>query len=110
MLISGEALTFLKELDLRDATEVGNGMHRFMRELYPICRSITGDGIRQTLSMIGNCISLRTYEVPSGTPVFDWTVPKEWNIRDAFINNSSGKKVVVFGGRNFPLLNYTPPV
>ena len=110
MLISGEALTFLKELDLRDATEVGNGMHRFMRELYPICRSITGDGIRQTLSMIGNCISLRTYEVPSGTPVFDWTVPKEWNNRDAFIKGPDKKRVVDFQQCNLHVLNYSTPI
>ena len=61
---------------------VGNEMYSLIKRLYPLNRSITGDGVRQTLSIIKERIPLQTYEVPSGTKVFDWTVPNEWNIRD----------------------------
>ena len=86
----------LKELEQRDLAGTGRELHRFAAELYPICRSITGDGIRRTLALIQNRIPLQISEVPTGTQVFDWTVPKEWNIRDAYIKDSSGKKVVDF--------------
>jgi aminopeptidase-like protein len=77
---------------------------------YPICRSITGDGVRRTLAMIRERIPLEIREVPSGTPVFDWTVPKEWNIRDAWIKDPSGKKIVDFQDCNLHVLNYSVPV
>jgi aminopeptidase-like protein len=85
-------------------------MFRFLAEAYPICRSITGDGIRRTLAMIRERIPLEIREVPTGTPVFDWTVPKEWNIRDAWIKDPSGRKVVDFQDCNLHLLNYSVPV
>src|SRR4051794_35528940 len=72
----------------------GRSMHRFISELYPICRSITGDGVRRTLNLILEHIPLTICEVPSGLQVFDWTVPFEWNIRDAYIKNSAGERVV----------------
>ncbi len=103
-------MALLQELDQRDIPEVGQELHRFAAELYPICRSITGDGIRQTLSLIGGRIPLQTFEVPSGTPVFDWTVPQEWNIRDAYIKDSSGRRVVDFQKCNLHVLNYSVPV
>ena len=85
-------------------------MHRFIAEAYPICRSITGDGVRRTLALIREHIPLEVHEVPSGTPVFDWTVPKEWNIRDAWIKDPSGTKVVDFQDYNLHVLNYSVPV
>jgi aminopeptidase-like protein len=88
----------------------GEEMVRFIAEVYPICRSITGDGVRRTLAMIGERIPLEVQEVPSGTPVFDWTVPKEWNIRDAWIKDSGGNKVVDFQTHNLHVLNYSVPV
>ena len=100
----------LKELDQRDAAEIGQELYQFAGELYPICRSITGDGIRRTLALIQKKIPLRTFEVPSGTPVFDWTVPKEWNIRDAYIKAPNGKRVVDFQKCNLHVLNYSTPV
>src|SRR5262245_21671778 len=71
----------LKDLERADATETGRDLHRFAAELFPICRSITGNGIRQTLARVQDFIPLRMTEVPTGTAVFDWTIPKEWNIR-----------------------------
>jgi aminopeptidase-like protein len=100
----------LKELEQRDLAETGRELHSFAAELYPICRSITGDGIRRTLALIQNRIPLQISEVPTGTQVFDWTVPREWNIRDAYIKDSRGKKVVDFGDCNLHVLSYSTPV
>ena len=93
-----------------DTHTIGKEMHGFAAALYPICRSITGDGIRRTLRMIQGLIPLEITEVPTGTPVFDWTVPKEWNIRDAFINAPDGKRVVDFQKCNLHVVNYSTPV
>jgi aminopeptidase-like protein len=89
---------------------IGNQMHRLIAELYPICRSITGDGVRETLRIIGRHIPLNIHEVPSGAAVFDWTIPKEWNIRDAYIKNSRGEKVVDFRQSNLHVVSYSAPV
>ncbi|MFL6263109.1 MAG: DUF4910 domain-containing protein [Thermoanaerobaculia bacterium] len=82
----------------------------FIAEAFPVCRSITGDGVRRTLGMIQERIPLEIREVPTGTQVFDWTVPKEWNIRDAWIKDPSGHKVVDFQDCNLHVLNYSVPV
>jgi aminopeptidase-like protein len=88
----------------------GQELHDFARQLFPICRSITGQGLRETLRRIQQRISLRLVEVPSGTTVFDWIVPKEWNIRDAYIKDSSGTKIVNFKNNNLHVLNYSTPI
>lgn len=88
----------------------GAELHAFVRELYPICRSITGAGTRQTLDAIGRLVPLERTEVPSGTKVFDWEVPREWNIRDAWIKNSAGERVVDFRDHNLHVVNYSTPV
>jgi aminopeptidase-like protein len=93
-----------------DPENIGREMHRFAAGLYPICRSITGDGIRRTLAVIQESIPLTIVEVPSGTPVFDWIVPKEWNVRDAFIKTLDGKRVVDFQKHSLHLMNYSVPV
>jgi len=85
-------------------------MYALVSELYPICRSITGDGVRDTLRRIGAHVPLEITEVPSGTQVFDWTIPREWNIRDAFIKNSRGQRIVDFKRSNLHVLNYSTPV
>ena len=103
-------MSLLREFDQRDPIITGQELHRFARELYPICRSITGEGIRQTLTMIQDRISLQTFNVPTGTSVFDWTVPKEWNIQDAYIKGPDGKRVVDFRKCNLHVLNYSTPV
>ena len=68
----------------------GRDMHTFIADLYPLCRSITGNGLRETLRRIQTHIPLTIHEVPSGTHVFDWTVPREWNIRDGWVKNAQG--------------------
>ena len=102
--------SLLKVLDGENLAGLGERMHRFAAELYPICRSITGAGIRQTLAMIGERISLEVSEVPTGTAVFDWTITKEWNIRDAYIKDSHGQRVVDFKRHNLHVVNYSKPV
>jgi aminopeptidase-like protein len=93
-----------------EATEVGAQMHRLIERLYPICRSITGDGVRETLDVVGELLPLERHEVPSGTDVFDWKVPKEWNIRDAYVADASGRRVVDFRQLNLHVVNYSVPV
>src|ERR1700720_3420935 len=100
----------LKDFDQKDLAKIGEESHAFAAELYPICRSITGDGIRQTLKLIQKRIPLEITEAPGGTPVFDWTVPKEWNIRDAYIKGAAGERVVDFRSNNLHVLNYSVPV
>jgi len=89
---------------------VGQAMHRLMTELYPICRSITGNGNRQTLDILRRFIPLEVHEVPTGTQVFDWTVPREWNIRDAYVKNTKGERVVDFKESNLHVVSYSVPV
>lgn len=85
-------------------------MHRLIRDLYPICRSISGNGVRETLRRIAEIIPLEIHEVPTGTRVFDWVVPKEWNIADAYVKDANGHKVVDFAESNLHVLNYSVPV
>lgn len=85
-------------------------MHELMRRLYPICRSITGNGVRETLTILKEIIPLDIKEVPTGTSVFDWTIPKEWNIKDAYIKNAHGEKIVDFKKSSLHVLNYSLPV
>jgi aminopeptidase-like protein len=93
-----------------DPAAVGQAMHRLIAELYPICRSITGDGLRKTLRILQGHIPLELREVPTGTKVFDWTVPKEWNICDAYVKNSKGERIVDFQQSNLHVVNYSSPV
>ena len=93
-----------------DPTGVGEPMYELVRELYPICRSITGNGVRETLRRVSEHIPLKIHEVPTGTRVFDWTVPKEWNIRDAYVKNSDRIKVIDFKKSNLHVLNYSTPI
>lgn len=99
--------------DLRKALgqpDLGRRMHSLMARLYPICRSITGSGVRQTLQILQELIPVKVNEVPSGAQVFDWTVPLEWNIRDAYIKNSRGERIVDFQKSNLHVLNYSTPI
>jgi aminopeptidase-like protein len=93
-----------------DRAAVGGQVLRFMAELYPICRSITGNGFRRTLDILRRIVPLEVREVPSGTKVFDWTVPKEWNIRDAYVKGPDGRKVIDFQASNLHVVSYSLPV
>ncbi|MET8851131.1 DUF4910 domain-containing protein [Amycolatopsis sp. NPDC004625] len=88
----------------------GAELHALVERLYPICRSITGDGVRQTLDIIGEHISLERHEVPTGTAVLDWTIPQEWNIRDAYVATPSGERVIDFRESNLHVVGYSVPV
>ena len=88
----------------------GEAMYALATELYPICRSITGAGLRETLRRIQRLVSLELHEVASGTRVLDWTVPKEWNVRDAWVADARGERVIDFQRHNLHVLNYSVPV
>ena len=95
---------------LIDLNKLGHEMYDLMRRLYPICRSITGDGFRKTLNIIHEHVPLEVYEVATGTKVFDWVVPKEWNIKDAYVKNSKGNRVIDFKESNLHVVSYSAPV
>jgi aminopeptidase-like protein len=103
-------MSLLVDFDNQSSAQMGASLHQFAAELYPICRSITGDGIRRTLELISAQIPLKLTNVPTGTPVFDWTVPKEWNIRGAYINGPDGKRIVDFHDHSLHVLNYSTPI
>ena len=88
----------------------GEELYKLVAELYPICRSITGDGVRRTLEIIDREIGLEVHEVPTGTQVLDWTVPREWNVRDAWVADPSGERVIDFQASNLHLVSYSVPV
>lgn len=90
--------------------EIGGELHRLIGELFPLCRSLTGDGVRETLKILSRYIPMQVHEVSSGTEVFDWTVPKEWNIDDAYIKNAKGERVVDFQESNLHVMGYSIPV
>ncbi|MFF0967477.1 DUF4910 domain-containing protein [Streptomyces sp. NPDC003703] len=91
-------------------TATGEEMYALVERLYPLCRSITGDGVRATLEIVGEYVPLRVHEVPTGTQVLDWTVPQEWNIRDAYVADASGRRVVDFAASSLHVLGYSVPV
>ncbi|MGB0086757.1 MAG: DUF4910 domain-containing protein [Rhodomicrobiaceae bacterium] len=102
-----------RSVSLRDhlrGDNAGDDIYALAARIYPICRSITGDGVRETLRILAGQIDLNVVEVPSGTPVFDWTVPREWNIREAYIQNASGERIVDFRDHALHVLNYSVPV
>ena len=103
-------MNLIKELEKTDPVETGEKLHRLAAELYPICRSITGAGIRKTLAVLQKHIPLQTVEVPTGTAVFDWTIPKEWNIRDAYIKLPGKERAIDFQKSNLHVLNYSTPI
>jgi aminopeptidase-like protein len=101
----------IKELlEVRQPKREGAELFEMVSALYPICRSITGNGLRQSLLQLQNRVGLSLHEVPTGTKVFDWVVPKEWNIHDAYIKDSQGVKVVDFQKNNLHVVNYSIPV
>jgi aminopeptidase-like protein len=94
----------------KDSSVIGKEMYSLMKELFPICRSITGNGVRETLKIISKQIPLTVHEVSSGTKVFDWVIPKEWNIEDAYVLDSNKNKIIDFKKSNLHVLNYSIPI
>lgn len=95
--------------------EKGQEIYNLAKEMFPICRSLTGEGVRQTLGIIDNYIGrdgirLNIHEVPSGTQVFDWTVPKEWTVREAYIEDEAGRHIIDMKDNNLHVMGYSIPV
>jgi aminopeptidase-like protein len=89
----------------------GEELYKLIAELYPICRSITGEGVRRSLEIVDREIGgLEVSEVPTGTQVLDWTVPREWNVRDAWVADAAGERVIDFRASNLHLVSYSVPV
>lgn len=99
-----------QQIETLDSERRGQEMLSLARDLYPICRSLTGPGNRETLARIQRDVPLDVHEVASGTPVFDWTVPPEWTLREAWIKNAQGQKVVDFADHNLHVVGYSQPV
>jgi aminopeptidase-like protein len=90
--------------------DIGEEIYALAAKIYPICRSITGNGVRDTLGLLAAHIDLEVHEVPTGTAVFDWTIPREWNIRDAYVKDRHDQKVVDFNKSNLHVMSYSVPV
>ncbi|UDF32843.1 UNVERIFIED_ORG: DUF4910 domain-containing protein (plasmid) [Roseateles sp. XES5] len=90
--------------------DIGGELHALVSRLFPICRSITGEGVRRTLAILSEHVDVAVREVPSGTQVFDWTVPQEWTVRGAYVRAASGKVVVDLAASNLHLVGYSEPV
>lgn len=97
-------------VDADTARGVADRAFDLMTALYPICRSITGNGVRSTLDCVERWIPLQRSEVPTGTPVLDWEVPPEWNIRDAYVADRSGRRLIDFRQHNLHVVSYSVPV
>ena len=94
----------------RSSKKISKEMDDFLQRLFPICRSITGNGNRETLKILQEIVPLEIKEYPSGTPVYDWVIPKEWNIRDAFIKDENGNRIVDFNQSNLHVVSYSLPI
>lgn len=101
--------SMIKEADM-DFERIGGEIHAIAAELYPICRSITGDGVRETLDILRRHAPFDRVEVPTGSAAFDWEVPMEWSIREAYIATTDGRRVVDFADHNLSVVGYSVPV
>lgn len=108
--MNSSALPETADIATDDYGELGKIAYAMIGELYPICRSITGQGVRDTLDIVERRIPLMRTEIPTGTPVFDWSIPNEWTIRDAYVKDSTGRRVVDFQANNLHVVNYSLPV
>ncbi len=90
--------------------DIGERIHQLAARLFPICRSLSGNGVRETLAILQEQFPLRMHEVPTGTQVLDWTVPREWNIRDAYVEDEEGNRVIDFRSNNLHVVGYSVPV
>ena len=88
----------------------GRSIYELASRLFPICRSLTGDGVRETLAIVGEHLPLKIHKIQTGTQLFDWQAPQEWLIRDAYIMDSAGRRVVDFAKHNLHVVNFSTPV
>ncbi|PBO85615.1 MAG: peptidase M28 [Thaumarchaeota archaeon] len=95
---------------LSEVDNISQEMYQLMKDLYPLCRSITGNNVRKTHEIIRKHLEIQSYEVPTGTEVYDWVIPKEWNINDAYVIDPTGKKIIDFKKSNLHIVNYSIPV
>jgi aminopeptidase-like protein len=95
---------------MHETSELAQNLEHYFDRLWPICRSITGNGLRTSLEILQEIVPLVKHEIPSGTSVFDWTIPKEWNITDAYIVCPDGKKIAQFTTNNLHVVNYSIPI
>lgn len=95
---------------MKKKIQIGKEMHKLAKRLFPICRSITGNGVRETLSILREEIPLKVHEIPTGTKVFDWIIPKEWNISEAWIEDSVGNRIIDFAENNLHVVGYSTPI
>ncbi len=93
-----------------DPDAIGTQAYELMERLFPFCRSLTGNGVRATFDVLEEHVPLERTEIASGTQVFDWTVPDEWNIRDAYVATSGGERVIDFGRSSLHVVSYSEPV
>lgn len=101
----------MDSLNVQPDARLGQQMHDWMKDLFPICRSITGPGVRETLAYFRRLIpTMKIHSVPSGTPAFDWTVPDEWRIRGGFLEHEDGTRIVDFANHNLHVVGYSEPV
>lgn len=107
-IIINTSVTLSSKSD-QSKSSIGDEMYELETRLFPICRSITGDGVRQTFDELKKIIPIQTYEVPSGSKAFDWEIPPEWNIKDAYIKDKSGVKIVDFQKNNLHVVGYSTP-
>ena len=92
-------------------SDIGTDMYKLAEELFPICRSLTGSGVRETLQILKKYLpGLKKFEIPTGTQCFDWTIPKEWNIRSGYIANLRGERLVDFKNNNLHVVGYSTPI
>jgi aminopeptidase-like protein len=99
----------MKDADF-DPAQAGQFAHDLAKALFPICRSLTGPGVRQTLKLLGDFLPLKLHEAPSGADVMDWTVPDEWTIRGGYLEHESGARFIDFANHNLHVLGYSEPV
>jgi aminopeptidase-like protein len=105
----GWAIPLRQIMQGASAEESGEALYELAQKLYPICRSITGPGVRQTLDVLSNFIDLSITEIRTGTDVFDWTIPNEWSVKDAYIASIDGQRLIDFHAHSLHVLNYSAP-
>ena len=95
---------------LASTPETGTEIYTLAAEIFPICRSITGSGVRRTLDILRRYVAIERHEIPTGTKVLDWEIPKEWSIRDAYIKGVNGDRLVDFHSSNLHVMSYSVPI